>query len=572
VSTVFVRLTLTATRPSTGRIRAGVRAFLRHLTARLWGVLRDPRAIVVLAFVGFASIPLWSLLVPARPWPAVIVIENPLPETIDGDVRVSGASAGEFAGYRFHLPSKHALVLSTQPAVAAMANPLPQPVEADVRFEGAAARALGFYRFSVPRNHALVATTRGPSARTALSGWMSLGGTALWVVTCHFLWPPIVVLFVSGNVLVRRTLGSATGPPLPALPIGPRSRALAEALVALALVLVARTPGLLLRPELVSHAYLLQGAPQSVSGAASWAGTTILGALFVWPLLLAWAMVPRLDARGLLGPGIVMAALFFTRMRGMTASWPPAAALALTLSVLVLVLSGTKIELVRAVAESGAKAPAFRPSPGPLAQFRRDQWLGPLRALWPFLILVLPAPWALATVDRSFGPMYLTLQLLLLTAVLLYPLGLRLVSAAAPGTAALWNGYYVSAWSTLPVPRETVLRAAYAHAWAAGGLVWLLLCAYTALYARGPKLPLFEFPAVVLAAGVVLCAAAGDRRRGSLALASLVMCQAGVPMLLAVATDFVGIRLAHKPVVLFGAAYLLATVGGLPPVVHLRRS
>jgi hypothetical protein len=197
-----------------------------------------------------------------------------------------------------------------------------------------------------------------------------------------------------------------------------------------------------------------------------------------------------------------------------------------------------------------------------------------LRALWPFLVLVVPGPVLLAILDRSFVRFridLLALQVLLLTAVLLYPFGLKLVSAAAPGTGALWNGYFLSAWSGLPVPRTTVLRAVYAHGWVAGGLVWLLVCLYTVLNRGGPWLPLFELPGVVLAAAVVLCAAVGDRWRGSLALVSLVLFQLGVPMGLAAADSTLSLHLP-KGAILMGAAYLLALVGGVPSLVHLRRA
>jgi hypothetical protein len=105
------------------------------------------------------------------------------------------------------------------------------------------------------------------------------------------------MLFVSGNVLVRRSLGSAAGQVLPALPVGPRSRALAEAGLALALVLVARTPGLFLHP-----------AEMLFTG-------TLLGAFFAWLLLPAWATVRRLDRRALLAPGLVMTGLGGWRRR-----------------------------------------------------------------------------------------------------------------------------------------------------------------------------------------------------------------------------------------------------------------
>jgi hypothetical protein len=442
-------------------------------------------------------------------------------------------------------------------------------------------------RFSLDPRQKVAELSRGQGTRLRLvlamapGEWRALPGWTTWrrwilgaVLVCHFLWVPLVVLFASGNALGRPS--SATGPPLPALPIGPRSRAVAEALAALALAVAARTPLLLVHPPelLFNFSYLLMRGPGPVPATVAWTASTILGALFAWPLLLAWVTVPRLDRRGWLAPGLVMGTLFLGVGTGLSSRPLPASLLAVALSVFVLVLVGTGIQVVRSASERPYGARLFRRSPGPRAQFRRDQWREPIRVLWLFLVLVAPGPLVLAIL-RSRRFELLALQLLLLTAVLFYPLGLKLVSAAAPGSGAVWNGYFLLAWSALPVRRETVLRAVYAHGWAAGGLVWLLLCLYTWLYGGGPWLPLFELAGVVLAAGVLVCAAAGDRWRGTAALASLIVFQLG-PMLLATLEYVLSalgapIHVPHRPVLMAGA-YFLALVGGLPPLVHLRRS
>jgi hypothetical protein len=524
LSAASLRVNVHAGLPRPGAIATSPRALARHFVIRLGGVLRDPAAIAFLAFAGLSTLFLWSQFGVARPH--TVVIGNPLPESIQGDLH----------------------------------------------FPGPAEKAVGSARFSLPSGGALVVDVLGPGEWRAFPGWTPpWRGILAWNLVCQFLWAPVVVLFVSGNTLVRRSLGSATGPPLPALPIGPRSRAVAEALVALAFVVAARTPLLRVHPPelLFNFSYLLMRTPGPVPTALAWTASTILGALFAWPLLLAWVAVPRLDRRGWLAPGLVMAALSLGVGAGVSARPLPAAFLALALSVLVLALVGTEIQVVRPAAERPSGARLFRPSPGPLAQFRRDQWRGPLRALWPFLVLVVPGPLVLAILrSRRFD--VLALQLLLLTATLFYPLGLKLVSAAAPGSGAVWNGYYLSAWPVLPVRRETVLRAVYAHGWAAGGLVWLLFCLYRWLYGGGPWPSLFELPAVVLAAGVLVCAAAGDRWRGTLALVSLVTFQMGVPLLLTVAETVFLVHVKHERDVLIAAAYVLGLVGGLPPLVHLR--
>jgi hypothetical protein len=524
MSAASVRVTLNAGPPRLGATAASLGAVARHFAIRLEGVLRDPLAIAVLVFAGLSTLFLWSWFGMARP--QTVVIENPLPETIQGELH----------------------------------------------FPGPAEKAVGSAGFSLPSGAALVVDLIEPGAGRAFPGWTTWRRWVLGpVLVCHFLWAPLVVLFVSGNALGRRSLASATGPPLPALPIGPRSRAVAEALVALVLAVAARTPLLLVRPPdlLFNLSVLLMRGPHPVSSTVAWTAGTILGALFAWPLLLAWVTVPRLDRRGWLAPGLVMGALFLAVGTGLSSRPLSAALLALALSVVVLALVGTEIQVVRPASERPYGARLFRRSPGPMAQFRRDQWRGPLRAFWPFLVLAVPGPLVLAILhSRRFE--LLALLLLLLTAILFYPSGLKLVSAAGPGSGAVWNGYYLSAWSVLPVRRETVLRAVYAHGWAAGGLVWLLFCLSRWLYGGGPWPSLFELPAVVLASGLLVCAAAGDRWRGTLALVSLVTFQMGVPLLLTVAETVFLVHVKHERDVLIAAAYVLAVVGGLPPLVHLR--
>jgi hypothetical protein len=235
-------------------------------------MLRAPAAIVVLVFASLSSIPLWSWLGVAR-MSAPVVIRNTQPESVEGDVRFSGAAAKSLGSIHFNLPSQYEVRLSTvEPSVW---SGLP-----GLRYA---------YRYLIWR----------------------------WDLPCNFLWAPVVMLFVSGNVLVRRSLGSAAGQVLPALPVGPRSRALAEAGLALALVLVARTPGLFLHPAemLFTGSFVLEHGLQPASSGLAWRESTLLGAFFAWPLLLAWATVRRLDRRALLAPGLVMTGLGGWRRR-----------------------------------------------------------------------------------------------------------------------------------------------------------------------------------------------------------------------------------------------------------------
>jgi hypothetical protein len=302
---------------------------------------------------------------------------------------------------------------------------------------------------------------------TTIPLWWAMGRhpaeikpVAVVAILCMFLWAPLVVVAVSGTTLARHSLGSAGGRAVPALPIGPRSRSAAEAVVVLLLILVARAAAFFVVPP------------------GALVASTLFGALLVLPLLLAWTSVPRLDWRGLLGPGLVMCVLSAVIVGGVAASPGLAIVVSLALSALVLALAGVEVEVdAREAAIRRPRLP-FRVSPGPAVQLRRDRWAGPPRRLGPFVAVVLLLPILGSALTRRFDAALALLGLLVLTSVLLHPFGLRLVSAAAPGVSTFWNGYFGRAWSVLPVPRRDVLRSVYAHGWIAGIALWLLLCGW----------------------------------------------------------------------------------------------
>ena len=69
----------------------------------------------------------------------------------------------------------------------------------------------------------------------------------------------------------------------------------------------------------------------------------------------------------------------------------------------------------------------------------------------------------------------------------------------------------------------------------------------------------------------MICEAVGDRRRGFLAVAGLAGFQFGVPFALALVPELLRVPLPEpKGALLFPIAYVVALVGALPPLAHLR--
>jgi hypothetical protein len=397
--------------------------------------------------------------------------------------------------------------------------------------------------------------------------WWVLPVAHIWryfkapVLICLFLWPPLVALSASGGLRASRTRASRSHRILPALPIGPRSRVTGEAAVGLLLVLVVRALAFLLSSADLAQDLFFQ---MPVHYGAVFSQNTLLGALYAFPLLLSWTAMPRLDGASLSRPLVVSGVMLLAVRCGAMRSPLTSAAVSLALSAGVLALVGVEWSFNVAGIRSRRLPQMYRPSPGPTAQLRRDQWLGPIRALWAFLAVVLALPHVILL---AWGWVFWEVALVhigLLLAVLFLPFGVRLVSEGAPGSGSLFNGYFSEAWATLPVRRENVVRGVYAHGWIMGGFLWLLLLGLVVMRNGGVLLALLEFPVVGVAAGVMVCEAVGDRRRGALALEVLLFIQFGLPLALALA------KVTRRDYALF-VVYALGLIGGVPPLVHLRK-
>jgi hypothetical protein len=399
------------------------------------------------------------------------------------------------------------------------------------------------------------------------------------------VWVPLAALPVAGT-RSRSVRSTASGRVLPALPIGPRSRALAEALAALTLVLLARTPALLLYGTDIGRFGLRnQFFGDGFSGfslfCAVFLRESLLFALFALPLLIAWCAIPRLDGAGLARTTLLTMIVTGATLAGLASRPLWALAFSAVLSTMALLglewnLPGRRAAGPRSTAPVAPMVIPWRPSPGPLGQFRRDQLFGPLFRPGVYRAVGVAIPLALAfqaaTGGRRAGMgMALTAFLLLLSAnLLVFPIGVRLVPSSGVGAASLFSGHFSDAWAALPVRREQVLRAVYAHAWVVSCLVCLCFCSIVMSNRGASSALLFELPGLPLTAAFVLCAAAGDRPRGSLALGCLLAFQFVIPVM-SMAVYAVGLRDASPSgLALYLPGYILALIGGLPPLIHLR--
>jgi hypothetical protein len=402
------------------------------------------------------------------------------------------------------------------------------------------------------------------------------------IATFTMLLASVLVLWsvIVATTAVGRPSGSASARPtpgraLPALPIGLRTRAVAEALAGLAVALAARLAILAIGGEPLARRLMPGYAWSRLGDPAEMARATAIGLLLVLPVVLAFTAMVRRDGPGLLKPALTIALVLAGVLAGVFARLWSALLLAITLSAFILVRPD---DGDRPGARAGGRPLRLlhRISPGPLLQLRRDAWLGPVRALWVVGVVGLALPLALVALDEGRFFFLPPLQALLLLAVLpFFPFGMKLVGPGDP----LFGGRFLRSWSFLPVPRERAVRSVYAHGLITAGAAWLVFSAFVLrqVGARGlTRASLFGLPAVFLAAAIVTCEAVGDRRRGLLAAG----CLAGYLMIVPVAVFLAhaaldlpagAVRTIHSEWLWRAEAFGLGLLGSIPPLVHLRR-
>lgn len=353
-----------------------------------------------------------------------------------------------------------------------------------------------------------------------------------------------------------------------ALPLAPGARALVEALAGVGAMAVWLAALAAFGPLASALGLDVDGSlPADVSRSAAW--SVIVSAPMLVPCAMAALLPARSQVIGVLRAVAVAAVAAFVTTVGLlplALGCAAGMAAALWATARVALIPGPIALPSRDAAGPGQLSRASRP---PLAQLWRDACLRPLRVTRWMLVAAAAcfglaaaltragAGWEVAAVALVGMPPFLV------AAVLAWcPLGTFPDRRGAVGPFADPNG---SAWLELPLRREWVMRAFYAHG-VVTGLVFVALTVLGRRITGGGVLLAPDVPAgwagllcgVPPFAGFLTCRATGDRLRGAISLACFLL----------VAFLVTDERLALAPLA------LLAAVGGVPPLVHLldRRS
>jgi hypothetical protein len=460
----------------------------------------------------------------------------------------------------------------------------------------------------VPWTVSRLVSPQGPSGYVLLA----LFTVALW------LWSWMAARPMMGQVAHGGRAQASAGLPLPALPIGIHSRVIADAIVALALVLLVRAATLELQHQLfvvnnVAGAYVPRNG--SVVAALAWwcvmtaRVTTATGSLFALPVLLAW-MAPSPRENLVLARSFAVAAIGAcvpTALLGTSFSTLP---LTISVGLAMLLLSVHAIgghtrmlpAWVTAVPARSTTVAAlarirssldlevlyfdgtlFRTGVDPEPRLRRDRFE---RAVRPMLVCVVPAIILLLgalLLERSGGvsPVVYALCLPVAAGLLIgfyaAPFGINVFQTdRAAGSASLLGGAYGRAWAAVPVRPEAVARAVYVHGLASALLAWLIWASYVQLadrlgvrvWPRSLDLSLLLLP-ILCAAGLLLCAHVGDYWRGMLS-ALTVFCFLPAYLFISAALGEEWVP-GREATLKLGVLLALTVLGGLLLLVHLRR-
>ena len=309
---------------------------------------------------------------------------------------------------------------------------------------------------------------------TAVVLWPTLPGTPTvdpskgppMVVTIFlwlYFWPVLPMIVVRG----RATAATREAPHgicgAPALPVGPRTRAVAEATLALGILGLIR--------------WLAAGISQG-SWTVGLATETIAGTLFFVPLAIIWALPVKNPNTFFTRPLIITALTGGFILAGVYSSWMGVVLGVLGLSVVALLIAGLEIpELQGRRALRQVENRHRNPLP-PLRQLSRDAWLLPAETWGPWVIFALIVYGVCLILDVRgaswewvlFGGFEVFLVVMLQP--LFRPLNSNLLAESLAGKHGVAQGDFLRAWSVLPVERTAVLRRVWVHAMVGGGVLW----------------------------------------------------------------------------------------------------
>lgn len=405
---------------------------------------------------------------------------------------------------------------------------------------------------------------------------VSVSIALIWLV----MWPAIATSPLRGQAVKGARSTTYAAHALPALPIGPRQRIVAEALTTLAVVLLVRAAGagLDLLGE-VERAVI--GGPADTGAWRQWyLVQTVAGAFVMLPFLLLSSRSSMSIEAYWLRSAALAAAVFGAMKFGWLETLGPCIAIGLLLSGAVLMLpdrlaSGLTLPRLARAGNLSRRRP-FRSAE---RQFRRDLWLRPL----PVAAGLLSAQVVFIILDRTVALPELAFYFLsvitcswLLAFVPLQPMRSRMAMAGIFCKPGFRPGDFAEACGVLPVRRTVVVRSVFLYGLVTTlgvclvvvGLIclsaWFDFGTFALIDSDGdPLWPLVTpIPAFVpTVAALLTCAILGDRKGALIAGGLLLLLpQIGVLMLII------------KPAVIPAAALalLLTVVAPIPALRHLR--
>jgi len=390
----------------------------------------------------------------------------------------------------------------------------------------------------------------------------------MWV----WLWPAVPMSFTAGRVTGKGLDTTFAARALPGLPVGLRTRAMAESAVVLSAVLIIRTLGCWLG---------------DISPGGEYVKNVLLGAAIMAPALVAWGIPASTFGIFMLRPALVATALLFLQWLGVMSTM----AGAVTASGLVLALLLWIAPREFAVPDPGKTrsltARRFRHARNPTSMLRHDTWARPMR-VWgvPVAIALVLMIGALVLDLRGTLPrwgLFATAEIVLIMVLipLLRPFDSKLFGMSLVGRCGVRFGDELKAWAVLPVRPVSVVRCAWLHGLILAGGLWMVMMAMvvTRTWVRfgtpglraadGGDLTIILLPTVVLipmVPGFLAAAVVGDRLRAGLSGGLILLAVHGNIMLFVALRVLFG-RESALPVVvdaLFLAAAML--IASIPPL------
>ena len=397
----------------------------------------------------------------------------------------------------------------------------------------------------------------------------------LWI----WLWPALPILSVSGLITSNKKKTFSMGP-LPTLPVGYRTRALAESCVVVTFVVLTQvTAILLLDPKLLFIGHVFN----DLTSRSELILHSLSGAVIIFPILLSWALPASSFESKWFKPLIWIALVLGSVKLGGLATPLRSVSTSLLLSAAVLLTCRLEFGFTRfAPKHRSCPESRFRLFKPPFSQLVYDAWRLPFSRLGAVMALLFSIEVICIVLDYYFPlpelSVYLCTTLVLsffLPFVVLRPFGSKQLIASAWGAPGFEPGDFIRAWLVLPVRPIWVLRAVWVHGMVLGIFIWvaaifigsfttwLEIGQFALLDSDGDPVGFLFIPlvaAVPCVAGMLVSAAAGNVTRSFLSAACLVLSLAGHILLIALR--------APTPVHVLVVAVLAGT-GGLLPLKYL---